>query len=239
MANANPPYIEDIGGFDTYRSIDADDAALYDSFTDDRTRNAFISFMRKILRNRGKDLRRGSRGTKVVKLWSGRRKHWLSKPDTGRQPAATAVPSGAAPPVAPAPAPLAPAPAPPATAPVVPIATPPVLPQTNGSDTSSTPSESLGGDRSPHFVPQNDPDNKQFLAPTVGQREDFYNHENGHWLFATTLYQIELADGKRRFSKGSRPRKSVFLCVQTSSTGVIEDVSEFNDHLHLAVLTCH
>jgi hypothetical protein len=90
-------------------------------------------------------------------------------------------------------------------------------------------SDASSGERSPHFYLQNDPEKKQFLAPTKGQRRDFYDHGNGRWKFAMTLDQTRL-DGSgaddRRFHKGTMPRKSVFLCVRANEAGVIEDVSQ-------------
>jgi hypothetical protein len=98
----------------------------------------------------------------------------------------------------------------------------------DGVDTPTAISEASSGERSPPFYIRNNPKRKRFLAPTVGQRREFYNHQNGNWKFAMTLYQTRLDGGgadKRRFEKGTMPRKSVFLYVRTSDAGVIEDVS--------------
>ncbi|KAI4633858.1 uncharacterized protein J4E87_001024 [Alternaria ethzedia] len=219
MANARRPRVEDnINGFDTYFSIDVDDAALYDGFTNNRTRNAFLSFMRKVIANRRKDLRGRNTGGSIDRLWTARRNHWLGKTDNGRQPAAMAVAPGAVAPALPPAAPPNPAP------PVVAVAVPTGLPQPdNNDDASVASSEASSGERSPNFFLQNDPKRKHFLGPTAGQRKDFYSHDDGRWKFAMTLHQTRLEDGKRRFSQGSMPRKSVYLCVRTNSTGVIED----------------
>ena len=226
MANARRPRVEDnINGFDTYFSIDVDDAALYDGFTNDRTRNAFLSFMRKVIANRRKDLRGRNTGGSIDRLWTARRNHWLGKIDNGRQPAATAVAPGA---VAPVPQPALPPVAPSGPAPpVVSVAVPTGLTQPdNNDDASVASSEASSGERSPTFFLQNDPARKHFVGPTAGQRKDFYSHDDGRWMFAMTLHQTRLDDGKRRFSQGTMPRKSVYLCVRTNSTGEIEEVSQ-------------
>ena len=219
MANPPRPWVDNINGFDTYGSIDADDTTLYNNLPDDPTRNAFLALMRWLLQIRGRDLPRGCPGRKVVAQWNKKRRYWEKKRPPG-QPAATAVAPGAAPLVAPPP----PLPIPPP--PVLPVAGPPALPEADDNDASAASSEVSSGERSPTFFLQNNPERKRFLAPTAGQRKAFYNHDNGRWKFAMTLHQTRLDDGKRRFSQGSMPRKSVYLCVRTNSTGEIEEVSQ-------------
>jgi hypothetical protein len=173
-----------------------------------------------------------SPGMKAVNHWDKNRKYWSNKEATG-QPAATAVrPPPTLPPIAP---PMA------LQAPVASVEHAQVAqrqsqgsgatgdaPEGDGVDTPTAVSEASSGERSPPFYIRNSPERKRFLAPTAGQRRDFYNHKNGHWKFATTLHQTRL-DGigadKGRFEKGMMPRKSIFLCVQTNDAGVIEDVS--------------
>ena len=175
---------------------------------------------------------RGSRGRKVVNQWRVKQNYWRKKVYTGH-PAATAVrrlpiPPSIAPPMA-------------LQAPVASVDHAQVAqqqsqesgatgdaPEGDGVDTPTAVSEASSGERSPPFYVRDNPKRKRFLAPTAGQRREFYNHQDGNWRFAMTLYQTRL-DGsgadKRRFEKGTMPRKSVFLYVRTSDAGVIEDVS--------------
>jgi hypothetical protein len=175
---------------------------------------------------------RGSRGRKVVSQWGVKQNYWRKKVYTG-QPAVTAVrPLPIPPPIAP---PMA------LQVPVASVDHAQVAqqqsqesgatgdaPEGDGVDTPTTISETSSGERSPPFYIRNSPERKRFLAPTAGQRREAYNHQDGNWKFAMTLYQTRL-DGsgadKRRFEKGTMPRKSVSLYVRTSDAGVVEDVS--------------
>lgn len=175
---------------------------------------------------------RGSRGTKVVNKWEAKQNYWRTKVYTG-QPAATAVrPLPILPPIAP---PVA------LQASVASVdhaqvaqqqsqesSAPGDAPEGDGVDTPTAISEASSGERSPPFYIRNSPERKQFLAPTAGQRRDFYNHQDGNWKFAMTLYQTRLdesAANERRYEKGTMPRKSVFFYVRTTDAGLIEDVS--------------
>ncbi|RYN62911.1 hypothetical protein AA0118_g5020 [Alternaria tenuissima] len=251
MANNSDPRVVNIGGIETYESIDDDDANLYDGLLDNQTRNAFLAMMRHLIRKRGRKFPQNSPGMKAVNHWDKNRKYWSNKDEYTGQPAATAVrPLPIPPPIAP---PIA------LQAPVASVDHVQVAqqqsqesgatgdaPEGDGGDTPTAVSEASSGERSPPFYIRNSPERKRFLAPTAGQRREFYNHQDGNWKFAITLYQTRL-DGsgadKRRFEKGTMPRKSVFLYVRTSDAGVIEDqitvkclealdAKEFNDAEH-------
>ncbi|OAG16638.1 kinase-like protein [Alternaria alternata] len=250
MANNPDPRVVNIGGIETYESIDDDDANLYDGLLDNQTKNAFLAMMRYLIRKRDREFPRGSRGRKVVSQWGVKQNYWRKKVYTG-QPAVTAVrPLPIPPPIAP---PMA------LQVPVASVDHAQVAqqqsqesgatgdaPEGDGVDTPTTISETSSGERSPPFYIRNSPERKRFLAPTAGQRREAYNHQDGNWKFAMTLYQTRL-DGsgadKRRFEKGTMPRKSVSLYVRTSDAGVVEDqitvkclealdAKEFNDAKH-------
>jgi hypothetical protein len=55
MSNAHIPYVRYVNGLLTYGSIDDDDGALYDSLPNDRTRNAFLAWTVKMIRQNGRD----------------------------------------------------------------------------------------------------------------------------------------------------------------------------------------
>jgi len=127
-----------------------------------------------------------------VNQWRVKQNYWRKKVYTG-QPAATAVrrlpiPPSIAPPMA-------------LQAPVASVDHAEVAQQRSqesgatgdategdGVDTPAAISEASTGERSPPFYIRNNPKRKRFLALTVGQRREFYNHQNGNWKFAMTLY---------------------------------------------------
>ncbi|KAH8634329.1 hypothetical protein IG631_09729 [Alternaria alternata] len=55
MANNPDPLVVNIGGIETYESIDDDDANLYDGFLDNQTKNAFLAMMRHLIKKRGRE----------------------------------------------------------------------------------------------------------------------------------------------------------------------------------------
>jgi hypothetical protein len=55
MANNPDPRVVNIGGIETYESIDDDDANLYDGLLDNQTKNAFLAMMRHLIRKRGRE----------------------------------------------------------------------------------------------------------------------------------------------------------------------------------------
>jgi len=55
MANNPDPHVVNIGGIETYESIDDDDANLYDNLLDNHAKNAFLAMMRYLIRKRGRE----------------------------------------------------------------------------------------------------------------------------------------------------------------------------------------
>jgi hypothetical protein len=55
MANNPDPRVVNIGGIETYESIDDDDANLYDGLLDNQTKNAFLAMMRYLIRKRDRE----------------------------------------------------------------------------------------------------------------------------------------------------------------------------------------